>query len=186
MPQGRPCTICADAKKITIACDMIAAGESDQAIANRIGVNRMAVSRHRHNHVIAPTQALVKAARKGKDVAAKRTKMIAATEAGDPAAFLELSAIVGDVKRVHERLERSAEGAEGARQHLAVSALSGQQLRAAEVRAKLGGVGGYAPGKPGPETNPGGGFSVNIYLGNERVERITTVVNGPVIEAGRD
>ena len=142
----------------------------------------MAVSRHRHNHVIAPTQALVKAANKGKDVAAKRTKMIAAAEAGDPSAFVALSSIVGDLKRVHERLERSAEGAEGARQHLAVSALSGQQLRAAEVRAKLGGVGGYAPGKPGPETNPAGGFSVNIYLGDGKDIRISTVVDQEVIE----
>src|SRR3954464_12918879 len=105
---GRPCTICADAERAALACQLIATGVTDQAIADRLGVNRSAVGGHRHNHVLAPTRALVAAASKGQDVAAQRAHMVAAAEAGDPVAFLALSAIVADLKRVHERLERTA------------------------------------------------------------------------------
>ena len=75
---GRPCTICNSSEKQRIAADMIAAGATDQAIADRIGgVNRMAVSRHRHNHVIVPVPALAEAAGKGKDAADQRAQAMA-------------------------------------------------------------------------------------------------------------
>src|SRR3954447_17501965 len=129
---ARPCSICLSARTARLAQDMIAAGETDQAIADRIGVNRMAVSRHRNNHIIAPTKALVAAASKGQDVAAQRAEVMAAGEGRDPSAFLALAAIVADLRRVHDRLERSADAAEQDRQRLAVAGLSAQQLRATE------------------------------------------------------
>jgi len=183
---GRPCTICNSSEKQRIAADMIAAGATDQAIADRIGgVNRMAVSRHRHNHVMAPAKALAEAAGKGRDAADQRAQVMAAAEAGDPAAFVALAGIVDDLRRVHDRLERTAHGAEQDKQRLAVASLSAQQLRAAEVRAKLGGVGGFAPGKAGPDGGGMGMFSVTIHLGGQVVERISTAAGpapGPVFE----
>ena len=183
---GRPCTICNSNEKQRIAAEMIAAGATDQAIADRIGgVNRMAVSRHRHNHVMAPAKALVEAAGKGREAADQRAQVMAAAEAGDPAAFVALAGIVDDLRRVHDRLERTADAAETDKQRLAVASLSAQQLRAAEVRAKLGGVGGFAPGNTGPGGGPGQVFSVNIHLGGQVVERISTPINapaGPVFE----
>ncbi len=134
----------------------------------------MAVARHRLNHVVTPGKALVEAAGKGRDAAERRAEVMAAAEAGDPAAFVALSAIVADLQKIHARLERTADAAEQDNQRLAVSALSAQQLRAAEVRAKIGGVGSYAPSKVPPEGGAGN-FSVNIHLGGNVVERITAV-----------
>lgn len=150
-------------------------GASDQAIANRIGgLNRMAIRRHRLNHVMAPAKAVAEAAGKGREVVEQRAQVMAAAEAGDPAAFVALASIVADLQKVHARLERTADAAEQDNQRLAVASLSAQQLRAAEVRAKMGGVGSYAPGKTGPDGGPGS-FSVNIHFGGNVVERITTV-----------
>ena len=180
---GRPCTICNSSKKHRIAAEMIAAGATDQAIADRVGdVNRMAVSRHRHNHVMAPAKALAEAAGKGRAAADQRAEVMAAAEAGDPVAFVALSAIVSDLRKVHDRLERTADAAEADKQRLTVASLSAQQLRAAEVRAKLGGVGGFAPG----QAVLGGlnqVFSVNIHLGGDVVDRITAAAAvGPVLD----
>jgi hypothetical protein len=87
----------------------------------------------------------VAAANKGRDAREEQEQLVAAAEQGNvAAAFLSLERIAADLRRVQERLERTAEAAEVDQQRLAVASLSGLQLRAAEVRAKLGGVGGYA------------------------------------------
>jgi hypothetical protein len=149
---GRICKLCADNRTIKRTAELIAEALPDQKIADRLGfpgnAGRMLVSRHRRFHVEAPARAIVEAAGKGRANVQEREQAIAAAEAGDFAsAFLSLERIADDLRRVHERLERTAEVAEGDHQRLAVAALSGQQLRAAEVRAKLGGVGGYAPAR---------------------------------------
>lgn len=161
---------------------MIAAGATDQAIANRIGgISRMGVSRHRANHVVAPAKAMINAAGRGRDVADQRAQlMAAAAEPGDPLAYVALASIVGDLRRVHDRLERTAEAAEQDKQRLAVATLSGQQLRAAEVRAKIGGVGAYAPGKAGEGV--GAKFAVNIHL-NGQTLTITAPPTAATIDA---
>ena len=172
---GRPCSICCDGERYRLAGEMIASGATDQAIADRMGgVNRTAVSRHRHNHVIAPAKAIAQAASKGQDVAGQRADVMTAAAAGNPAAWVSMPSIVTDLQRVHDRLERTADGAEQDKQRLVVASLSAQQLRASEVRAKLGNVGGYAPGKARPDGGAMGLFSVNIHLGNGQVQRITT------------
>jgi hypothetical protein len=154
-----------------IAAEMIAAGATDQAVADRIGdISRMAVARHRQNHIEKPAKAIVAAANKGKDVRDEREQLVAAAEAGDvAAAFLSLERIASDLRRVQERLERTADAAEGDNQRLAVASVSGQQLRAAEVRAKLGGVGGYAT----PRSDKGNAvpFVLNIRF-SDHTERI--------------
>src|SRR5262249_21688758 len=68
-----------------------------------------------------------------------------------------LSALVEDLRRVHERLERTADAAEQNQLHLAVASVSSQQLRATELRAKMGSVGGFAPqakGRDGADEKP--------------------------------
>lgn len=104
----------------------------------------------------------------------QRAQVMAAAEAGDPAAFVALANIVADLRKVHERLERTADAAERDNQRLAVSALSAQQLRAAEVRAKMGGVGGYAPQKA-PSAGDGQTFAVNIIFPDGRTESIVSL-----------
>lgn len=179
---GRPCTICVDASKARLAAELIASGASDQAVADRLGVGRMAANRHRKNHVEAPAKALVAAANKGIDVREQRAEMLAAAEAGDPSAFVALASIVADLRKVHERLERTAYAAEQDNQRLAVASLSAQQLRAAEVRARVGGVGGYAPqkGRDGSEVPT---FSLTINFGDGRTEQIVATPIRPTIDA---
>src|SRR5690242_13927895 len=153
---------------MALAALMIAEGHSDQAIADALNrsdpdsspLSFMSVNRHRHQHVLAPARALAEAADKGRTVATQRAHLMEAAEAGDPAAFLSLANIVADLRNVHDRLERQAEAAEQDSHRLAVSALSAQQLRAAETRAKLGGVGSFAPQKAGAGDAAGNVFSV--------------------------
>src|SRR5262249_51162107 len=131
----------------------------------------MLVSRHRRFHVLAPAAAVVEAAGKGRANVEQRQELVAAAEQGDvAAAFLSLERIARDLKIVQERLERTAEAAEGDQQRLAVASLSGQQLRAAEVRAKLGGVGGYAT--PRTDKPNGARFVLNIIFSDREATRI--------------
>ncbi len=179
---GRPCSICKSTEKARIATEMIAAGASDQAVADRLGVARTSVLRHRHAHIVAPAKALVDAANKGRDAAEQRAQVMAAAEAGDPSAFVALTAIVADLRKVHARLERQADAAEQDNQRLAVASLSSAQLRAAEVRAKIGGVGGYAPTK-GAGASEGAPFVVNFCFSGGRTQTLgMTAADGPVIE----
>ena len=171
---GRPCTICSSDEKIKVSAEMIGAGASDQVIADRLGVGRMSVQRHRQSHVLAPAKALAEAAGKGQAAIEQRAQVMGAAEAGDPSAFVALAAIVADLRRVHERLERTAGAAEQDNQRLAVASLSAQQLRAAEVRAKIGGVGGYAPTK-GADGAVGTPFSITFNFANGIKEQITTI-----------
>jgi hypothetical protein len=178
---GRPCTICSNTDKMRIAGEMILAGAPDQAIADRLCVGRMSVARHRASHVLAPAQALADAAGKGRDMAEQRAQMMAAAEAGDPSAFVALAGIVADLKKVHERLERTAEAAEQDGQRMAVAGLSAQQIRASEVRAKIGGVGGYGAREAAGQ-NAGVPFSVTINFSGGRTETISTTLASKAVQ----
>ena len=76
-------------------------------------------------------------------------------------------------KKVYNRVERVASAAESDQQCVAVASLSGQQLRAAEVRAKLGGAGGY--GTPRNDKGNAAPFVLNINLSGGRTARIEGV-----------
>jgi hypothetical protein len=128
------------------------AAPPDQAAAPLGGISHLAVARHRQNHIERPARAVLAAVNKGRYARQERDQLVAAAESGDTAAaFLALNQIAADLRKVQERLERTADAAEVDKERLAVASLSGQQLRAAEVRAKLGGVGGYAT----PRTDKG-------------------------------
>jgi hypothetical protein len=181
---GRPCQICADAASVKLAAEMIATGASDRAVASMIGgISRMAVARHRQNHIERPAKAIVAAANKGKDVRDERDQLVAAAEAGNvAAAFLGLGELIEDLRRVRDRLERAAGGAEADDQRLAVASLSGQQLRATEVRAKLGGVGGYATPRGAASDAPK--FELNIIFSGGQTTRIEGTPMHPDALAG--
>ena len=194
---ARSCLICSNSAKLAKAVQLVAAGSSDQAIADALNamtpdlprMSYMAVLRHRQNHIEAPAKALADAAAKGREVAAQRAQLIAAAEAGDPTAFLALSAIVDGLRRTDERLERAAASAEQDGQRLAVSALSAQQIRMGEMRAKLGGVGGYGAtkGPGGGGIGEGGRFSVQIVFASQgRVETFTTRETHEIIDGQAD
>jgi hypothetical protein len=172
---GRICGICATDSTMKRAAELIAEVLPDQKIADFLGypgnAGRMLVSRHRRFHVEAPVKAIAEAAGKGRANVEQRDQLVAAAEAGDTAAaFLALNQNAADLRRVQERLERTADAAETDKQRVAVASLSGQQLRAAEVRAKLGGVGGYAT--PRTDKPPGAPFVLNIIFSDRETTRI--------------
>jgi hypothetical protein len=148
---GRICRICSDAEMANRAGELIAQRCPDIAVAEQLGLSghagRMAVNRHRRNHIEKPAKAIAAAANKGRDLAERPREVIAAAEAGDPLDYLKVENVLGDIKRVGQRLEKNAEEASQAGQRLAVASLSGQQLRQSEVRLKAAGVGGYAAAK---------------------------------------
>lgn len=177
---GRPCQICASAANIKIAAEMIAAGASDQAVADKIGgINRMTAHRHRINHVQKPAQIIAEAAGKGLAVRQEREKLVQAAETDAVAAFIGLAGIVDDLKQVRDRLERTATVAEDGAQLGAVAALTAQQTRLADTRAKLGSVGGYAPAKAQEANLPI--FNLTIQFSGGQTEHITAV-GGPAID----
>ena len=88
----------------------------------------MAVGRHRRGHIVKPMRAAMATLDRGRAVRRQREEQLAAAEAGDPPAFIALAGIVADLRKVPERLERTADAAEQDGQRLAVSALSAQQL----------------------------------------------------------
>jgi hypothetical protein len=106
--------------------------------------------------VIAPLHHQLAIASKG-DVARRERAQLAEAAATDAAASGQLTpaflGIAADLRLTCDRLERQAAGAELDGQRLAVAALSQAQMRSAETRAKLSGVGGYAP----PRTHRGAG-----------------------------
>jgi hypothetical protein len=157
------------------AAELIAEGLSDQKIADQLelagNAGRMLVSRHRRFHVEAPARMIAETASKGRANVQEREQLVAAAESGDTAAaFLALNQIAADLRRVQERLERTADAAEADNQRLAVASLSGQQLRAAEVRAKLGSVGGYA--SPRAVASDAPKFELNIIFSGGRTQHI--------------
>ena len=171
---ARNCLICSDPSKLRIAAEMVAAGATYRVISERLQVGRMVVYRHAKNHIAAPARAILAAADKGAEVREQRERAVALAEQGDPASWLSLAEIVSDLRRVHTRLEQQADAAAEENQRLAVSSLSSAQLRAAEVRARLGSVGSYAPQKNQGSDSPVQ-FSICFNFGEGRTEKITMI-----------
>jgi hypothetical protein len=137
-----------------IAAEMIATGATDRAIADRLGMpgnnGRMCVARHRVRHIAAPAKAIAIAAEKSRSAVEQRKAAVEAAERGeltDPSVYLTLGAITDSIRRVESRLDRIAHAAENDGQRVAAVSASGQLIRVAETRAKLGSVGGFAPPK---------------------------------------
>ena len=177
---GRHCSICSNPDKMRTAADMIAAGAPDQTVADRVGVNRMAVSRHRRGHLIKPMMDRLAIMNKGAEPQRERQELAAAaiSDAPTPAQFVEaffgLKAQVAKLQRIEDRLERMAALAETNDSAHGVAQVAAQQLRGVEVGARLAGAGGYAPQKAASGTE-GGVFAVNIIFPGGVTESIVTV-----------
>lgn len=180
---GNACGICSSPERLAIVDRMIrAACQSDQAIADAIahtpgaGKSREAVSRHRRFHVLAPAKALVAASQKDAEAKAQRQEIATAAAEGDgPRVWLALNAIVADLKAINDRLNKGSEDAAAAGQLAILSSLAGQQLRAVEHRAKLGGLTGFVPAKEQDRGEPVV-FRLSINLGNGDEVRIEAPV----------
>ena len=183
---GRHCSICTDSEKMLVVSEMLATGAVDQAVADRIGVNRMAVSRHRRGHLIKPMMDRLAIMNKGAAPKQERQQIAAAAAADVPSpqafvdAFLGLKAQAEKLQRIEERLERMAALAESNESANGVAQISAQQLRGVEVGAKLAGAGGYAAPKAGAG-GEGAVFSVNIMFGGgQTVETISVNAEAPI------
>jgi len=184
---ARPCTICCDPRKSKLAAEMVAAGASDQAIADRIGgISRVSVLRHRRNHIARPMQNCLALVTKGAGPRHEREQLAAAVASGTPTpqefadAVLGLRAQAEKLQRIEARLERMAEIAEKSGSPNGVAVVVSQQLRGVEVGAKLAGVGGYAPQKT-PGTGAAAAFSLTINLPEGHSATITapgTIIEG--------
>jgi hypothetical protein len=181
----RSCLICSDNVKFQLAADMVQAGASDQAIADRLGsLSRMSVRRHRENHIAAPLQHRLAIAAKGSEHVRERQALAQAAAADAPSpqqfadAVLGLRAQAEKLERIESRLERMAVAAETGGSANAVSQLSAQQIRSVEVGARLAGVGGYAA-RPAPDAAMTVPVSITFNLGDGRVETMTVAPRMP-------
>jgi hypothetical protein len=171
---------------------MLAAGATDQAIADKLGgMSRMAVARHRQNHVIKPAQDRLALISKGAGPRQERQQLAEAAAADAPSpqafadAFLGLKAQAEKLAAIEARLERMQALAEAGKSLNAVAQLSAQQLRAVEVGAKLSGAGGYAPARPA-EAGAGTVLAINFIFSNGRRERLEALIGpnaaGPMLD----
>ena len=136
MPAGHPCRICsAPAETLKRVNEMIAAGAAELAIAKAHGFSRSSVHRHRHNHVLAVAR---RSPRPPPRVLGWGTTRAGYTGGRDrrarPCQLARPGGVVGDLREVHDRLQRSAEAAEANEQLLAVGALGAQQLGRSDPR----------------------------------------------------
>jgi hypothetical protein len=161
------------------AAELIAQQLPDLRIAEQLGLSghagRMAVSRHRRNHIEKPAQALASAANKGRAVAEQRKASIEAAGRGDEvAAFLGLEEITQNTRKISKRLDRAAKATEAAGQFTAMTGVVAQQHKNLELRGKLGNHPGFTPQKLTPgETMPS--FNLTINLPGGETEQISFV-----------
>ena len=89
---GRHCTICIDPAKFRRAAELIVEDAADVDVAAELGIGRMAVHRHRLNHVLMLARKIAAAAAKSRVVEAQRTEVVARAEAGtlDPTDYLSM------------------------------------------------------------------------------------------------
>ena len=174
----RPCLICSSALKSAKATELMAAGLSDQAVANALNeidrssppMSYMAVSRHRRLHIVKTAQERLAIVSKGSEARHDRILVAAAAASADaptPAQFVEaffgLKAQAEKLQRIEDRLERMAALAEEGQSPNGVAQVAAQQLRSVEVGARVAGVGGYGAQRT-PEQGVGQTFAVNIVF----------------------
>jgi hypothetical protein len=96
---------------------------------------------------------------------------------------LSLSAIVGELKAIGARLDRTATAAEMGGAHPIVVSAAAQQIRLNESKARLAGHGGFAPARARDGAGEVPVFNLTIHLGDGRKEEIVaTPLGGEVIE----
>jgi hypothetical protein len=179
--KGRACTVCVDAKLSRSVSQMLAEGLSQSEIARRLKIGKMSLSRHVRAHLLPVTKAIARAVERDNPAREQRQQLIEAAEKGDlnPEQYLSLGAVVGDLRRAADRIERTSGKAEEAGQMNAVAALSSQAIRAVETRARLGSVGGFASQKGRSDGEASVPFSITFHLGDRTEKLELTPVNAP-------
>jgi hypothetical protein len=178
---SNPCRICANPAWADQAGSWVREGIADREVARRLGVNKSLVTRHRQRHVITPLQHQLAIADKGDTPRRERERLAAAAEADTPTlgdltkAFLSLDGIAADLQTVRDRLERQSNYAEADGARGAVAVLSQAQIRATEVRAKIGGVGGFAPARAADQAAGGTPFHINIIFSSGETVSIAPI-----------
>jgi len=185
------CKLCSnpDQAKVRAA---FASDASDREIGRLFGVSHMCAGRHRRNHVAKPLQAALIALDRGRTAHDQREQQNAAIEKGDPVAvvdgLLSREALVSEVQRISERNERMACVSEEGGSVQGVATASAQQIRAAEFKAKVGGIGGFAPARAADKAAQREPFVVNILF-RDAPEKSTKISMLPVeqeIDADRE
>jgi hypothetical protein len=179
MPKGRACNVCASEKLSRSVSQLLAEGLSQSEIARRLKIGKMSLSRHVRAHLLPVTKAIARAVERDNPAREQRQALIEAAEAGElqPEHYLTLGAIIGDLKRAADRIERVSSAAEEAGQPTAVAALTGQAIRAIETRSKLGSVGGFAPQKGRGDGEAATPFSITIHLAGRTETLELTPIN---------
>src|SRR5438874_8614266 len=135
---GNPCRVCMSTDLSRRFAEAVARGMSDQKIADELGISRSGAQRHRVVHVVSVARAIA-AGPGAKDAPARerRQEIIAAAENGTlkPEDYLSLAAIVGELKAIGARLDRTATAAEMGGSHPVVISAAAQQLRLAETKS---------------------------------------------------
>jgi hypothetical protein len=190
MAKGRACLVCGDQYLSREVGRMLAEGLSQSEISRQLGIGKMSLSRHVRAHLLPVTKAIAAAVERDNPAREQRQALIAAAEAGDlqPENYLTLGAIVGDLRRAAERIERVSQTAEEAGQATAVAALTGQAIRTVETRARLGSVGGFAPQKGRGDGETATPFSITIHLAGrtEKLELTPIIDHVPTDAAPRE
>jgi hypothetical protein len=174
---GRPCKVCSSSERARICAEMVAAGETDTAVAARLGISRPAVHRHRLGHLQPLARAVADAAGKGMPVREQREKVLAGEL--DAASFLSVARLTSDLRSTAERLERAAAATESGGQYGALAPLVGQQHRNVEIRGRLAGHTGFVPQKSTPGEGSLPQFNLIINMPNGVTERISGGVEAP-------
>jgi hypothetical protein len=155
-----------------------ASGATDREIGRRFGLSHVSAGRHRREHLVRPLQAAAVALDRGRAVREGREDLLERVLQGDPTAIFKSDSIAADIVRIASRLDMSADQAASGRQHTAHAALAAQLLRQAEIRAKIGAVGGFAPSRAPADGAAREKFTVNIVFANAgRTETIATAEN---------
>src|SRR5947207_4024760 len=146
---GNPCRVCMSTDLSRRFAEAVARGMSDQKIADELGISRSGAQRHRVSHVVSVARAIAAAGAKDAPAREQRQEIMAAAEAGtlDPTQYLSLAAIIGELKNIGARLDRTATAAEMGGAHPVVVSAAAQQIRLNESKARLAGHGGFAPAR---------------------------------------
>lgn len=154
------CSICARLDVGEIDAALVAGGKL-VATAERFGLTKSALHRHKTNCLAPKIAAAAKMLQPASEIRKPVERARAIVEGGVPGLdeLLGLEGLLGKLARSLDRLEAAADDAAGTGLHGALAALSGQIHRGIESTAKLRGL--YVE----PELQQWPAFSIQINLG---------------------
>jgi hypothetical protein len=188
------CVICSAKNRRAIEAALMN-GVADREVSRQFQIPKSSVQRHRQIHLIKPAQDRL--AILDKDFALRqerreREELAQAAASDEPPIDQLIQAATGTralIKRldsIDARLERMNVRAEDEGSPNGVAALSGQQLRGLEFRAKMGSHPGFVPARSIDGGIEATKFEVNIILGDKVVTVATHSTGSPTVEGNAD